>query len=510
MSDVFGGVGCGGIAAAYRGLIWVGMELEPKFVDLAKANFTLHKSKWKGCGRGEAIMLQGDSHRFHEAMQNPSAWRTAGVVSSPPYAESVHDGNGIDPDKLTGNPAGKNSQAHAEGYGRSSGQIGRLKSGEVEAVIASPPFAGTSGQGGGGINVNGYVAAPGRKYTTKAVDKVGERTYQGQGADRTAGNIETLKEGSVEAVVSSPPFRDARSDTTKSEPTKHGGPCADRHATTQAGAGYGKADGQIDNLPTGDVHAIISSPPYSDIAAGAGGLNTKPATKPGQQSGRSAAAASQDTDQKYGKTAGQIAALKGGSVDSVVASPPFEKVQAFHDKKFSDEWGPKQSRTVEPMGYGDAAGQIGKENGETYWGAVKKVYESCFLAIKPGGVIVLVVKSYVKAGKIVDLPGDTSRLLEHIGFEPIEQIHAMLKVKTTHNDLFVKEGVTTVRSKASFFRRLAEKKGSPPIDFEVVLICRKPVAIAESGSPATEPQRGATRARPDSDMSNGSDDHPKS
>src|SRR5208283_2373424 len=41
-----------------------------------------------------------------------------GCVTSPPYAESVHDGNGIDQSKLTGNRAGRNTQAKAEGYGQ--------------------------------------------------------------------------------------------------------------------------------------------------------------------------------------------------------------------------------------------------------------------------------------------------------------------------------------------------------------------------------------------------------
>jgi DNA modification methylase len=101
-----------------------------------------------------------------------------------------------------------------------------------------------------------------------------------------------------------------------------------------------------------------------------------------------------------------------------------------------------------------------------------QVYASCFQAIKPGGVIVVVVKDYVKKGKRVPLCDDTVRLLEHTGFTMVERIHAMLVKETRHADLF--NGHTTSKvSRKSFFRRLAESKGSPEINFEEVLIARK-------------------------------------
>ena len=62
------------------------------------------------------------------------------AISSPPYAQSIHDGNGIDGEKLTGNIAGRNSQAFAEGYGESSGQLGAMRGGSFSAVVSSPPY----------------------------------------------------------------------------------------------------------------------------------------------------------------------------------------------------------------------------------------------------------------------------------------------------------------------------------------------------------------------------------
>jgi len=122
--------------------------------------------------------------------------------------------------------------------------------------------------------------------------------------------------------------------------------------------------------------------------------------------------------------------------------------------------------------YGASAGQIGKEQGETYWSAMSVVYEQCHIALKPGGVLCCVVKSYVKQGKLVDLPSQTWKLLLHLGFEPVQRIRAWLVKEKKRKGLF---GQTVVerKSRKSFFRRLCEKKGSPPIDWEEVLVVRK-------------------------------------
>lgn len=66
----------------------------------------------------------------------------------------------------------------------------------------------------------------------------------------------------------------------------------------------------------------VSSPPYAHIAAGAGGLNTKPARN-GQQGGRNPNSASQSADQHYGATDGQLSILPEGDFSAVVSSPPY-------------------------------------------------------------------------------------------------------------------------------------------------------------------------------------------
>ncbi len=184
----------------------------------------------------------------------------------------------------------------------------------------------------------------------------------------------------------------------------------------------------------------------------------------------------------YGDTAGQIGQLKGGTVDGVVTSPPYES--SLRNQKDGIDWEKAKQNGEGGEGhskgqschatYGDSKGQIGASQGQTYWEAVAQVYAAAHRALRPGGIIALVVKDYVKDKHRVPLCEDTARLLTHLGFTVIERVHAMLTKETKHGDLFQGE-TTSTKSRKSFFRRLAEKKGSPPIDFEEVIIAQKPL-----------------------------------
>lgn len=360
VGDPFGGVGVGGIAAAYRGLAWIGCELEGKFVHLARQNFELHRYKLAYLGKPLPQIVQGDSRQF------------ARIV------------------------------------------------GEVAASVTSPPY-----------------------------NKPFSQDHHGnKGGKRPTGQA----------------------------------PSSDRGAFIQ----YGQTHGQIEGLKNGTVDGAITSPPYASIAAGAGGLNTKPPKHSGQQGGRSAQSVSQNSDQRYGDTSGQISKL----ADGVVTSPPWEKncegsrkASKFKDAAAtlkcnrghgaSDEAVLSQAQRDMQKTYGESPGNIGQTQKETYWQAMATVYGQCFDAIKPGGVLAVVVKDYVKDKKVVLFCDDTRRLLEHLGFVLLEEVQALLSETKEHADLFA--GAITIRKeRKSFFRRLAEFKGSPRIDWETVLFLRKP------------------------------------
>ena len=84
-------------------------------------------------------------------------------------------------------------------------------------------------------------------------------------------------------------------------------------------------------------------------------------------------------------------------------------------------------------------------------------------------------KDFVRKGQRVPFSDQWQQLCAACGFEPVERIAAMLVAD--HGDQLDIFGGATARLKErkSFFRRLAEKKGSPRIDHEDIIIMRKPV-----------------------------------
>ena len=187
-----------------------------------------------------------------------------------------------------------------------------------------------------------------------------------------------------------------------------------------------------------------------------------------------------EADKNYGSTPGQVGRLKAGSVEAILTSPPHAGTRQDGTIKdgggfssYSDGPTTKWHTERNPANIGNLGDET-NVNRETYWQAVATIYEQCHQILKPGGVMVCVVKSYVKNKAIVPLPDDTLKLLEHIGFQPVERIHAMLTKTEKSPCLFGGELEKTTK-RVSFFRRLAEAKGSPKIDWEEVLFVRKSV-----------------------------------
>ena len=83
-----------------------------------------------------------------------------------------------------------------------------------------------------------------------------------------------------------------------------------------------------------------------------------------------------------------------------------------------------------------------------------------------------IVKNFVRNKAIVPFSDDWRRLCEACGFVTVEWIKASLVKEWEEATLF--DGTQARRrERKSFFRRLAEKKGSPRIDWEEVLVVRR-------------------------------------
>ena len=217
------------------------------------------------------------------------------------------------------------------------------------------------------------------------------------------------------------------------------------------------------------ANCVVSSPPFGEAHSG-GGITATGTPHQGRASGTGGYRLDM-----HGTTPGQLGNMKPGDVDSIVSSPPWGNEEPSNASK---EW--HQSRDSigknNSLGvghYGDTPGNIGNDTGSTFWEAAQIILAQCFAILRPGGIAVFVLKDFVRAGKRVDFSDQWRRAAEACGFVTVEWIRASLIKEDRHPGLFGEDVVKTTK-RASFFRRLAEAKGSPAIDWESVIITRKP------------------------------------
>lgn len=120
-----------------------------------------------------------------------------------------------------------------------------------------------------------------------------------------------------------------------------------------------------------------------------------------------------------------------------------------------------------------SAGQLGVESGETFWSAARQIVEETYAVLKPGGHAIWICKDYVKKGKRVPFCKQWMQICESVGFKILHWHHAWLIEDYGMQYDLLGEHKTNFRERKGFFRRLAEKKGSPRIDFEVILCMEK-------------------------------------
>jgi hypothetical protein len=392
--DPFGGIGGTALYAAINGVRWFGVELEPKFHALAEENFDLWAREWRADPAFvRPVMRLGDSRRLCEVL---GAGADA-VVSSPPFSTpdcqpaSVRQPGGRQGVRSAYKKAGSDAE---DSYGTTAGQLGAMKEGDIDAaidaIISSPPYIETN---------------------------VGNNDAENE--------LRRIQQKLADGV---PLGREITRCAAKGKLSPH---------EQSASAGYGETAGQLGSLREGDVNAIVSSSPYEatnvvdlprrakDGAAGGIGKNFREGNRP--------RGAARKEGGKHGES------------------------------------------------YGETAGQMGQTEGETFWTAAAVIVSQCYRILRPGGVAIWVAKDYVKRGAIVPFCENWRRLCEHAGFVTLCQHRAML-VKDLGDELNLFGPKTRkIKERKSFFRRLAEKRGSPPIDWEMVVCMQKP--IGEDATP---------------------------
>lgn len=526
--DPFGGIGTTAIEGASRGVQVVCCELEPKFVALAIENFLLHKRDWEHMGRPQPRVVLGDSRKLR---QHVGPVLAECVVSSPPYSEGLGHGGGSAP--IAHDTKGT-AQAMRDGYGDTPGQLGEMPTGAIDAVISSPPYAEIA-SGSGGLNTKPAKDGQqgGRSASSPSQDtdaRYGESDGQlarmpkgevnvilssppyadgctRQGKDSYPNRLEGTTQSvalvsygdtpwqlgempvgdGVDAIVGSPPFVENRASAHGS--SEHA-PSNQLLAKTANGGmafigkDYGSSAGQLGEMPAGaGVDAIVSSPPFTQGYAGGGGINRVGYRKDGVTDDKVGERTYQGT--AADRVPGNLETMPLGAVaDALVSSPPYEgSLAASTDgidwraaKRTDNQGGGHQAPGASAVAaYPATEGNVGNATGETFWSAARDIVREAYAVLRPGGTAVWVVKAFVRDKQLVDFPGDWRKLCESVGFVTETEVHAMLVHEETKSHLFDGE-VVKRRERKSFFRRLAEKKGSPRIDWETVYFMRKPEA----------------------------------
>lgn len=471
--DPFGGVSLGALEAMRLGLSWRGVELEGRFTDLGYGydcpGFT--KEDWKrfysrsqrvnfhhgfhwcpdcasmaiGISRvipekpphryhgnidlwnsrystmphwcGDAVCLRGDSRELANVLDLANA-----AVSSPPWIDTLDDALIAPEDRRAlAEKMGISNSEHVSPIDmeRIGKRVRRGYSGDklASSVVSSPPYA------------DGCV-------------------HEG-GDDTKPENIQgtEIRLPGIAGAISSPPYAETTITTNRqfrSKASPNRPPAKDLRE--DGGSAYSAI--------------AVSSPPYSEAHIG---------QKSGQEHcGRG---------DQYSSTRGQLGAMKANGFDAAVSSPPFENNlshdgRGYQDLKIAKDLEISRNRTYKgsflPTDYGHVEGNIGNDSGMDFWLAARQIVDQVYQVLAPGGHAVWVVKDFVKDKARVPFCDQWRQLCEAAGFVTLHEHHALLvKDKGTNHTL---DGGTvhhTVESK-SFFRRLAEKNGSPRIDYEVV------------------------------------------
>lgn len=336
----------------------------------------------------------------------------------------------------------------------------KVLNGSVEASISSPPFLQSEGgtpepKPGGTIDK--------AMYKRHAAGNAGANAY-----GSSEGQLSSMKEGGFDMAVSSPPYSETRIGSESGQ--------------AQAGQKdqYGGTSGQLGRMDGDGFDSAISSPPFQESTADGGYQLLGKYAEEGkltvkQVKGKKDKAYpswNKDRDTQYAPSPENLGNMEKGNFEGAISSPPYET--GGHHKHQMDAWnkngGGQQGYTA---GYADE--NINQVANDDFWMASKSIVEQVYIALAPGGHACWVVKDYVKNKEIVPFCDRWRQLCESVGFVTLHEHHAMLvHHKGTQHTL---EGGTVERKteSKSFFRRLAEKKGSPRIDYETVFCMVKEI-----------------------------------
>ena len=468
--DPFGGVSLGGLDAMMHGLRWVGVEVEPKWVDIGNENIARWNSVYGDIVRkpaysndwGSAVLLKGDSRYLGKVLRNngDALSKINLSVGSPPFrAQGGGGGNAsggeIDSALIARHSAGNKS---LEGYGSAEGNIANMDDSEegFEMAVGSPAYGNSQVRDARHLHFD-------ERRADESIDKW--ETDPGEvGYGETEGQMSNMPadEKGLDMAVSSPPYADIPQSGGTEGLKKHGtGLTKGERAFDE----YGEEEGQMGRMENTDdgYDMSVASPPFADVMPTAGDPNYAHKFR-GDMSSYG------DTEEQMGEMGNTEEGYKMS-----VSSPPYSEA------RIGQEAGQEQCGHHDA--YGEAEGQLGgmkagddKSFENDFWVASRMVIDGVYQALKPGGHAIWIVKRFVKGGKIVPFPRQWAKVCVAAGFEVVHWHQAMVVEEyAVQKDLFGEIRPAKKVQRKSFFRLLAEAKDAPEINWEDILCCRKPL-----------------------------------
>jgi len=297
--------------------IFVGVELEQKFVDWANQNIKKAQrvaSEDMFINLGEVICVQGDARKLVKVIKE----KVDKCIFSPPFGQAQSGGEiakkGYDgPKHGPTDLVGKRSYM-PENVGDKD-NISNLPFGKADKIVTSPPYG------------EGLGHQHGTKVTSKLSLLAQKKGMNVGKYSEGKKNIGDLPHGKISKIITSPPYSETRMDgggKGRAGMTPYSGEKPDTWRTQ-------RNQNNLGNLPHGQVEKIVTSPPYSESIKTetdadkrlnrldkAGYLEKKDWQRPGtiKTPGRTA----MFSENQYSKDKNNIGNLKHGEIAKIVTS----------------------------------------------------------------------------------------------------------------------------------------------------------------------------------------------
>ena len=277
---------------------------------------------------------------------------------------------------------------------------------EVDKIISSPPYG------------EGLGHPHGTKVKSKLSLMAKEKGMNiGEYSKEKGKNIGDLPHGEISRIITSPPFGGQ---------VQHKTNYLGRQTRMIAGSDYSDNPENIGNLKHGDIDKIISSPPFGPATSGRGIAKGGYKGKHGEMEDIGKRSY---MPENVGETEGNLSNLP--YVEKIISSPPYEgsistrtdeikraeRLSKMRERK--GHYSVEQSKSYSVFGdftYSSNDNNIGNTKGQNYLEAMLLVYKECWRVLRPKGLLILVVKDFIRDKKRIPLGEDTIKLCELAGF----------------------------------------------------------------------------------------------